>query len=212
MFEKQSNKRSNTWLLTPLAGILLFFFLYIVAAYLYPGGSRTDKQASGFSLLHNYWCDLFDVVAYNGVVNPSKPIAIIALVILTASFGLLWYLLPRLFDFKNTRQSIMQVTGIGSMVVFTFLFTRYHETVINLSGLLGATALVIAFLELRSAHKYILFRTGVLCLTLSCFNYCIYQTGILLFLLATTQKLTFLAFFVWAGMLNIGVYQKRTGA
>lgn len=212
MLEKQSNKSKNVWLLTPLAGIILFLLLYIVAAFLYPGGSKTDPQARGFSLLHNYWCDLFDVLAHNGTVNPSRPIAIGAMVILTTSFGLLWYFLQRLFDAGNKRQRIMQWTGMGSMFIFTFLFTRYHEVVIHVSGLLGGIALVLTFMELYRNGEQRLFRLGLVCLALSCFNYCIYETGTGLFLLAGAQKLTFLVFFIWAALLNIGLYQKSTRA
>ena len=101
MVENQSSKRPVILLLTPLAGIFLFLILYIIAAWLYPGGSKVDPQASGFSVLHNYWCDLFDVVAYNGSANPSRPIALIAMIILTGSFALLWYVLPRLFTVSS---------------------------------------------------------------------------------------------------------------
>ncbi|MFN7116301.1 MAG: hypothetical protein ACK4TA_05840, partial [Saprospiraceae bacterium] len=58
------------WLrLTPLVGIVLFLVLYIVAAFYYPGGSNADHSAKGFSIVHNYWCDLLAIGAKNGQIN-----------------------------------------------------------------------------------------------------------------------------------------------
>ncbi|MEO6759945.1 MAG: hypothetical protein ABIO24_10870, partial [Saprospiraceae bacterium] len=107
--------------------------LYIWAAWLYPGGSRTEPDATRFSLLDNYWCDLFDVVTPNGQSNPARPVAIVAMLVLTCAFGLLWYIIPRLFTTKNYRTTGIQVAGISAMCVAVFLFTRFHEVVINLS-------------------------------------------------------------------------------
>ncbi len=210
MAKHYSSKRYNILLLTPLFGICLFVLLYVIAACLYPGGSRFDKQATGFSIIHNYWCDLFDVVAHNGAANPARPIAIVAMLVLTSSFGLLWWLLPRLFDATSKKQKIIQYTGVASMIISAFLFTSYHEEVINLGGLLGGVALTLTFIELYHFKQQRLFIIGVLCLVLSCFNYFIYETGFLLFLLASTQKITFIVFFIWAGWLNMKLYKKES--
>lgn len=209
MAKNAFSKRSNILLLTPLFGICSFILLYIIAAYLYSGGSKFDKEAQGFSLIHNYWCDLFDVAAHNGLPNPSRPIAIAAMLVLTSSFGLLWWLLPHLFDSTNKKQKIIQYAGISSMIISAFLFTSYHEEVINFGGLLGGLALTLTFIELYKFKQRRLFIIGVLCLALSCFNYVIYETGFALFLLASIQKITFLVFFVWAGMMNVALYKKE---
>jgi hypothetical protein len=206
------NGKRPMFLLTPFLGICLFAAMYIYAAMLYPGGSRFDKNALGFSILHNYWCDLFDVVAYNGATNPARPIAIVAMFVLSASFGLLWYFLPRMFEVKNINQKVMQLSGIIAVFFGVFLFTKYHEEVIHLSGFLGGLALICTFFELFKAKKKLLFNVGVLCITLSCVNYFVYTTGIGLSILAFTQKMTFLLFFIWAGMLNIDLYlNKKSG-
>jgi uncharacterized membrane protein len=205
----RKDSKSHLHLLTPIFGICLFAATYIYAAMLYPGGSRFDKNAAGFSIFHNYWCDLFDVVTYNGTINPARPIAIVAMFVLCASFGLLWYFLPQMFGPKNLNQKVMQTTGIGAMFVGFFLFTKYHEEVIHLSGFLGGLALICTFFELLKTRKKLLFNVGILCLTMSCVNYFIYTTKIGLPILAFSQKLTFLAFFIWAGMLNLDLYMNK---
>lgn len=94
------------------------------------------------------------------------------------------------------------------MLIAAFLFTSYHEAVINCSGLLGGVALTLTFTALYKAGYTRLFIIGCLCLAFSCFNYFIYETGILLYLLAVTQKITFLLFFIWAGWINMTLYRK----
>lgn len=197
--------------LTPSVGIALFCILYIIAALLYPGGTKIDRDSEGFSLLHNYWCDLFDIIAYNGQLNPARPIAISAMILLSCSLGLLWWWLPIIFSHKNLRLRIMQLTGIAAMFIMTFLFTAFHEEVIHLGGLLGGISLILTFSELYQSHKKRLFLMGLVCLLLSSFNYFVYQTQIFLFVLAMTQKITFIAFFIWAILLNIEIYHKVKG-
>ncbi len=99
--------------------------------------------------------------------------------------------------------------GVASMIISAFLFTPYHEEVINAGGLLGGVALTLTFIELYNFQEQRLFIIGVLCLVLSCFNYFIYETKILLPILASTQKLTFLIFFIWAGWMNVKLYKKE---
>lgn len=194
----------NRYLLLPTAGILTFLLLYVLAATLYPGGSYYDKTAPAFSLLHNYWCDLLDPKAHNGRPNPGRPVAIAAMFVLTASLVLLWYWLPALFAKKLPA---LRYSGLGSAVITTFLFTRWHETVINAAGLLGAVALALTFVELRRAGQLRLLRLGCGCLVLSGVNYFIYETGIGLTILAALQKVTFILFFCWLIWLDIALFQ-----
>ncbi len=153
--------------LLPLYGIFLFFLLYVVAASLYAGGSQVDKTAKGFSLMHNYWCDLLADKAQNDESNAAQPIAISA-----------------------------------------FLFTNYHDMVINIGGGLGVIALVLTFINLYESKFYKLFFVGILCLILCILNYFIYETKIYLSLLAITQKISFVLFLGWLGVINYCIYKK----
>jgi len=194
--------------LVPLIGICLFFLLYIIAAIVYPGGSQVDKTEKGFSLLHNYWCDLLADKAQNGQPNTAQPLAIGAMVLLCACLVLFWFYLPQLFDktFKNSKT--IQQSGISSMIISAFLFTDFHDTVINVAGALGVLALLLTFMNLYRAKFYKLFAVGVLCLMLCLLNYFIYETKIGLPLLAVTQKISFVLFLGWLGVIDFYIYQK----
>ncbi len=194
--------------LLPICGITLFFILYFTAALMYSGGSQVDKTAKGFSLLHNYWCDLLADKAQNGEPNIAQPIAISAMILLCTSLVVFWYYLPKLFEPDIRYGHIIQRTGMTSMMIPPFLFTSYHDTVINMGGGLGVIALVLTFINLYKSKFYKLFVVGILCLILCILNYFIYETKIFLSLLAVTQKISFVLFLGWLGVMDYCIFKK----
>lgn len=189
-------------LFLPTFSIIIFLVLYIYAASLYPGGSKADKQAIGFSWRHNYWCDLFDAIAQNGTASSARPYAIVAMIILCAGFAYLFYLIPQLFDFQDPKLQWLQITGILTAAIAVLIFTPLHGYVIHFAGLFGAIALCLTFYFLYQSNYHFLFYFGLICLLLCIANIIIYDTGWGLYYLPIFQKLTFLIFFIWAIALN----------
>lgn len=202
----KTNTNKNFFFLTPLFGILVFTFLYLVATLYYPGGSNVDKNAPGFDWLNNYWCDLIGLLAKNGEINLARPIALMAMLILCSSLLVFWYYVPRLFS-ESKFNSIIRYTGMSSMTVVFFLFTSLHDVVINIAGAFGITALTGVFIGLYKNNLTKLFGFGVLCLGLMLFNYFIYQTSFLLSFLPVIQKATFILFLLWICLMDIYLYK-----
>ena len=204
-------------------GIGIFCVLYFIAAQYYPGGSNANPDGVGFNLRHNFWCDLMGQSAKNGMPNTAQPIALTAGFILCLSLMFFWYNLPYLFkihqntnQFKpttklKTKHKIIRYTGISSMFITLFLFTEYHDTVINIAGFLTLIAMGLTFVELykNKFHKTIAF--GFLCLLMACLNYFVYQTSIGLDYLPVLQKISFvvcLSWFAWVGIYNtLAIYK-----
>ncbi|MEI6412413.1 MAG: hypothetical protein WCR52_23680 [Bacteroidota bacterium] len=176
-----------------LISFIVFLALYGLAASLYPGGSKMDKTTPGFDWVHNYWCDLLNDFAHNGASNPAKPVAIAAMLVLATGLGILWYDLPDYLQSSRTNARLMRFSGIGSMSVAVFLFTPWHNAVVNVAGLLMAGAFLVTFYELRRAGHTGLVAGGVFCLLLWCGTYFIYQTNIFLPALALAQKIALAA-------------------
>jgi hypothetical protein len=197
---------------TPLFGIIAFVCLYAVAIFLYPGGSQTDTMATSFSFLHNYWCDLFGATAYNGAPNPAQFVAIAAMLVLCPSIALLWWWLPRLFIQKEKNapvsHKIIRYFGVFAMFALLFLWTSWHDAVVNISGFAGAISLFFFLYELYTHQKNALLGLGLLCVALSGCNYLVYQTQFALFILPVLQKITFVLFFVWAAWINVTINRK----
>lgn len=206
MTNAKTNTTKNIILLTPLFGILVFAFLYVVATFYYPGGSNIDKTTTGFDWLNNYWCDLTGQLAKNGETNSAQPIALTAMIILCSSLVVFWFYVPRLFN-DNKFNQIIRYAGMTSMAAVVFVFTDFHDTVINIAGTLGIAALTGVFIGLYKNSMIKLFGYGAFCLGLMLFNYFIYETSFLLSLLPIIQKATFILFLLWICLIDIYLYR-----
>lgn len=203
-----TNVRSTAPFLLPLLGIGLFVLLYILSALNYPGGSWIFPNQDGFSFWHNYLCDLLDVYAINGEINSARFYAIIALGFLCTGLFWLWFYLPRLFENKNTNQSIMRISGLLSLITIVFLALGNHDKVVRIAGFFGMIAFITSSIELFKAGYKNLFLFGVFCLLVFLVNYYIYETGLFIKSLPVIQKITFMLFISWFICLDVALYRK----
>jgi len=156
--------------------------------------------------LNNYWCDLTVELAKNGAINSARPIALAAMLILCSSLIAFWYYLPLLFkDFKFN--PVIRYCGISSMIVAIFLFTGFHDTVINISGALGFLAFTATFIGLYKNKFYSYFIFGLFCLILMITNYFIYQSNYFISFLPILQKATFISFLLLICLIDIKIFR-----
>jgi hypothetical protein len=195
----------------PAYGICIFVILYFVAAFFYPGGSQADKTVQGFSWLNNYWCDLLNEKAKNGHDNTARPIAIFSWLVLCFSLSIFWYYLPRMFSMKEGGKNTIVISGIASMLVAVFLFTSYHDVVIQVAGLFGIISNIGALIGLYKTRLYGFFYTGVFCFILMILNYVIMVGNIFAQYQPLIQKLTFLIVLLWVAYISRRLNPPVTG-
>ena len=203
-----TNKKRNVWMLVPLFGTILYFLLYFIATLFYPGGSQLDKNSKGFSWMQNYWCNLLNENAINGLHNPARPIALSAMIILCFTLITFWYIFPRQIQFKKSGKFVIQASGIVSMAIGMFLFTSLHNVVINIATLFGIVALLGTFIGLKKLKWTKLFWMGIFILLLITLNNLLYYGDGLLYFLPAVQKITFLYFLIWICLIDINLYNK----
>jgi hypothetical protein len=204
-------KPSNSYIqLIPLFGICIFILLYIIAAIVYPGGNYLDPNSKGFSILHNYWCDLLNVKAQNGDPNSSRVFAVTATIVLCTSLIFFWYYLPYSFRISRINRTVIRVSGIVSMVIAMFIFTSYHNEAITYSGFFGGIAFIATFLGLYKSKWNKLFGLGVLCLVMGAITFAIYKTREGIIILPMIQKITLLLCLVWIAIINVYMRRKIT--
>jgi glucan phosphoethanolaminetransferase (alkaline phosphatase superfamily) len=196
-------------LLIPLVGCCLFILLYIIAAFLYPGGSDADEHSTGFSILHNYWCELLNARSRNGVYNPGSPVAMWAMGVLCFSLAIFWWIVPRLFVPNPWYKILIAYAGIISMLITPFISSQHHDLVINLASIFGVIALLATFTALYKGGWYKLLALGIFCLLLIGLNNYIYYTGQDLHTLPVLQKVTFLLVMTWMGIITWLIYQRN---
>ncbi|MDC6352099.1 hypothetical protein PP178_11090 [Zeaxanthinibacter sp. PT1] len=195
-------------MLIPFFGIVLFGIFYILSALYYPGGSWHQPEQPGFSILHNYLCDLLDEYAINGELNTGSFFARISLGVLCISLMHLWMMLPALFKGRRINKVLMVVSGISALGVTLFLTSGTHDLIVRIAGVLGTIALVSCYIELWRSGYILLFLYGLFCLLVFGMNYYIYETGIYRTQLPMIQKITFIIILGWMMLLNKKLYQK----
>ena len=186
--------------LIPIATNLVFLLLYGFAASVYVNKSIDNETNLGFSLLNNYWCDLFSMG------SPSRPIALFALSLVCFGLCFFWYILPFLLPQMQDRR--ITYFGISAMIVLLFLPTSYHDAVINIGGALASVALTLFFWELYKHQYNTILGFGLFLLFLGVVNYFIYQTRYGVQGLPLLQKLTFLYALWWISWVSFQVYRK----
>jgi len=181
----------------PIGGVLGFVVLYVVAAALYPGGTRDEPGRVGFSLVHNYWCDLLDQTTYAGVPNPARPIALAAMVVLCAGLAALWWGLPALFLHAPRRAMVVRAAAIGSFVAIPCVATRWHDAAVNVAGALGMLGFVCSYTALPQLQKAKLRVVTTATLLAALANYVMWQSGRGLSVMPVVQKVEFALFLCW---------------
>ena len=194
-------------LLLPLAGMGIFVVLYVLAAINYPGGSWMVLDQEGFSFWNNYLCDLLDLYAINGDLNPARFFARGSLAVLCVSLILLWYYLPGLFSNKSTNLIVMWLAGILALAITMCLTSGTHDITVRIAGFFGVIAFISCFVELYKAKYFSLLILGIICLLIFLGNYYIYETGAMIRSLPVIQKVTFICYILWFAFLDISYYK-----
>lgn len=210
MLRQNTASQKNLRLLLPIAGILIFILLYLVAAGRYPGGSQVDKNSPGFSWINNYWCNLLNEVAINGRPNPAKPVAMAGMVILGLSLSYFWWLFPEHLSAGRLAKPAIRVSGIAAMTTALFLFSGdHHDLVTNLAAMFGLVALAGTLYGLYHHRWYGLLATGFLNVLLVGVNNYVYYTKELILYLPVIQKISFAFFLLWIGVISVNLYKNQ---
>lgn len=202
-----AKNKNPALLLLPLAGIFIFVILFVIAMWVYPGGNPRNEQAKGFSLIHNYLCNLLSESTL-GVINPSRPIAIAALFSIVAALALFWYFVPLFFERKSRYQKVIQYAGVFSMLSNLFLFTSYHDAAINISGIPCLIALLLTLRELYLAKQYGILQYGLVSLVAILAMMFVYYTKLGIYYLPIIQKIALLLSISWFIVLILLLYRK----
>lgn len=204
------NGKNRYWLLLPVGGTILFAVLYFLAACFYPGGSQADANARGFSWVNNYWCNLLNEKAINGQPNSARPVALLAMIVLSVTFSAFWLLFAANSRIGKMLRYIIGVSGVLSMVIGFFLFTATdHDMVTNLASAFGLVAVIGTLAGLYTMKCRGLFVYGLINLVLVAANNYVYYNKELLLYLPVVQKITFAAFLIWVSLISLHLYRQK---
>jgi len=184
-------------LLIPVLGIISYFILFIYSASKYPGGSRIHPEFVGFDWTHNYWCDLMSKKSYNGLVNLSRPSAVLAWII--ACLSILFIFLKAVNQFYpfGKWNTIFKTTSFITVIIGILSFTDYHDVVVMVCFPFGAITAIGLTAGLLKSSMTIFKHTVWLCLLFLSVSFFLYFTNIGLQYLGVLQKLTLIITMSW---------------
>lgn len=136
----------------PIVGVVVFIGFYLYSSVLYPGGTRFDHTTVGYDHIHNFWCDLLDISAFNGQINPARTSAQLATVILSLSLIPFCYNLINIFEDKNLFLIFARWLSILAMIFGSFMLV-WHDVAINLFVSLNILASIIFLYYLIRRRK-----------------------------------------------------------
>lgn len=162
-------------------GILIFVFVYLAAAQLYP---------SGFIWTKHYWCDILNA-------QQVRFLAITGHFVLCLSLGLFFYRFAQKLGTTPQWKNVIRNSGILSIVAAFFIYTSYHDFFISFSNVAGIPALLGIGLALRQNQVKHLLNTGYLCVILFVVNNVVYYSEFGINYLPLIQKVTFAITLFW---------------
>ena len=185
------------WSLVCVVGIPLYVVLYIWAARYYPGGSQVDPQAVGFSWTDNYWCNLLDSRAINGMPNGAQPLAMVAMGILCMSLISFFWGIPTALSAGKGWKYVISLGGTAAMICGALMGTFDHDLMTNIASAFGLVAIVGVLRLLWKAGWTVHAWAGIVILLLVGLNNFLYYTDSLRVYLPVVQKITFLYVLGW---------------
>lgn len=127
------------WSAFTLAALACFVVSMLAAAALYPGGSWTDREANGFSLLRNFWCDLLRAQAINGADNRwGKLCASIGFGALGIGLWPYWWLAATPLGGRQRRVALCGIFSAACLAAMAYLPSDEHPVLHGAVALGGA--------------------------------------------------------------------------
>jgi hypothetical protein len=194
----------------PIIGMILYLIIFVVASTQYPGGSINKPHALEHSYFHNFLCDLMNPVTQYGVVNPARPLAILAHLLLSFTMISFFYILPKIFNRNNSNTKLIRGFGMFTMIVFILMYTSYHDQIVTITGILGTIALIPFFIELTQYKGKGLKQLAYVCYALSIIVFISFHTKIGFYYLPFLQKITFVIDAWWVIWVSLIVLKNES--
>ena len=159
-----------------LACVLISAVLFVVAAALYPGGSLADPHSIGFVWTKNFFSNLFQETAINGVDNPGRGWALFAMAIHCIGDGLFFIRMSTVITEKHATR-VLRVIGYGNIAFNFMIATPLHDAMVTISSTLSLLGLFYITVFVLRSRLHILKVCCVACMLLFYYTLFLYGAG-----------------------------------
>ena len=112
-----SHRRKRQILILCVASFAAYAFFNLLAMFLYPGGTSSDKEAKGYLFFENFFSDLGMVQTYGGQPNTlSLLLFASALVLMGTTFVFFFIIMPSYFTATRLERVSSRVGSIGGVL------------------------------------------------------------------------------------------------
>ena len=146
--------------------------------------------------------------ATNGALNPARPIAIFAQVLLCLSLMIFFIQFGEVYEENKWWERGIKIGGILSMFFAILIFTPYHDLMTLISSFFGVFVVIGIIRAIYKSDLRGYKITGIGCILLLGLNNYIYYTTHFLEWLPLIQKITFFLVLIWILGLNKVINQK----
>lgn len=174
----------------PLIGVILSFFLFVLAALRYPGG---------YDWVNLSISTLFQPGTLNGAENLARPIAVLAVLSFCVSMGIVFKRVSQRATSRLHKKTI-EIAGIGSMVYAFLVVTPMHDVLVGVALIFFVVAMLFTLHMIYLEKRFGLLFAGIVSLMIPLINAMMYYGNLLYGFLPIVQKI---AVFMWVGWLLV---------
>lgn len=151
-----------------------------------------------------------NVEGINGMLNPARPVAIAATILLCLSLLVFFFQFANHLVESKIWKGLIKVLGSLSMVSVMFIYTAYHDILTIIASVFGLVV-VIGIIRTIYRSQLTLFKiSGILCMVLLFLNNLIYYSEFLIEWLPLLQKITFAVVLCWIIGLNLTIHAQHS--
>lgn len=180
----------------PVLGIAIGLGIFVLATMRYPGGTLNSADTVGYSWSQNYISSLFAPQALDGEPNRARYYAIVAVLFVSASLGVVYNAISATAPSQAHRKTI-QIAGIGSAVYGFFIATPMHDLMVNISLVFNVVAMIATTQMLYVQRRWWLFGGGALCLAVLFLAAGMYYASAIYGVLPVVQKVGLVGNIAW---------------
>lgn len=148
----------------------------IIATLVYPGGSISDQNSTGFDWTKNFISNLFQIKAVNGVDNPSRVWAIIGMAFHSVGYGVFFINMAKKM-FNRHASIVLKIVGFTD-IIFNFLIaTPLHDIMISISSTLSLVGLFYITVFTLKTRLHLLKISCIICMLTFYYTLYLYGSG-----------------------------------